>query len=79
MAEGQLKVAVYPSVCIKIFCSVKIILKILSNFDPFMGSQQFLCMHKSQILFTNVQWNHNQQFPLQLDHYFLRWKFDRCS
>ena len=43
--------------CRKISCSVKIIMKtsILSDFDPFMGSQQFLCTHKSQILFTNVQ------------------------
>ena len=43
--------------CRRISCSVKIILKtsILSDFDPFMGSQQFLCTHKSQILFTNVQ------------------------
>ena len=57
MAEGQLIVAVYLSLCMKISCSVKIILKtsILSDFDPFMGSQQFLCTHKSQILFTNVQ------------------------
>jgi hypothetical protein len=41
----------------KISCSVKIILKtsILSDFDHFMGSQHFLCTHKSQILFTNVQ------------------------
>jgi len=33
----------------KISCSVKIIPKtsILSDFDPFMGSQQFLCIHKS--------------------------------
>ena len=39
MAEGQLIVAVYLSLCIKISCSVKIILKtsILSDFDPFMG------------------------------------------
>ena len=43
---------------------------ILSDFDPFMGSQQFLCTHKSQILFTNVQQNHNQQFLSKLDHYF---------
>ena len=56
----------------KISCSVKIILKtsILSDFDPFVGCQQFLCTHKSQILFTNVQQNHNQQFPLKLDCYF---------
>ena len=41
----------------KISCSVKIILKtsFLSDFDPFMGSQLFLCMHKSQIWFINVQ------------------------
>ena len=57
----------------KISCSVKIILKtsISSDFDPFMGSQLFLCMHKSQIWFIIVQWNHNQQFSSKPDHYFL--------
>ena len=42
----------------------------LSDFDPFMGSQQELCTHKSQILFAYVQQNHNQQFPSKLDCYF---------
>jgi len=43
--------------CRKISCSVKIIQKtsILSDSDPFIISQQFLCKHKSQILFTNIK------------------------